>query len=57
MTSSSVLIVDDEDMVRTALEQWLRLSGFETATAANAQEALTAIDDRHPPRVGHQRRL
>ena len=48
MTSSSVLIVDDEDMVRTALEQWLRLSGFETATAANAQEALTAIDDRHP---------
>ena len=48
MTSPSVLIVDDEDMVRTALEQWLRLSGFETATAANAQEALTAIDDRHP---------
>jgi two-component system C4-dicarboxylate transport response regulator DctD len=48
MTSPSVLIVDDEDMVRTALEQWLRLSGFETATAANAQEALAAIDDRHP---------
>ncbi|SMQ72897.1 two-component system, NtrC family, C4-dicarboxylate transport response regulator DctD [Devosia lucknowensis] len=44
----TVLIVDDEDMVRTALEQWLRLSGFETATAANAQEALAAIDDRHP---------
>ncbi len=48
MTDPIVLIVDDEDMVRTALEQWLRLSGFETATAANAQEALAAIDDRHP---------
>ncbi len=48
MTSPSVLIVDDEDMVRTALEQWLRLSGFETATASNAEEALAAIDDRHP---------
>jgi two-component system C4-dicarboxylate transport response regulator DctD len=48
MTTPTVLIVDDEDMVRTALEQWLRLSGFDTATAANATEALAAIDDRHP---------
>jgi two-component system C4-dicarboxylate transport response regulator DctD len=48
MTSPSVLIVDDEDMVRTALEQWLRLSGFDTTTAADAHEALAAIDDRHP---------
>ena len=48
MTTPSVLIVDDEDMVRTALEQWLRLSGFDTATASNAEEALAAIDDRHP---------
>ena len=48
MTTPSVLIVDDEDMVRTALEQWLRLSGFDTATAASAEEALAAIDDRHP---------
>jgi two-component system C4-dicarboxylate transport response regulator DctD len=48
MTEPAVLIVDDEDMVRTALEQWLRLSGFATATAANASEALALIDDRHP---------
>jgi two-component system C4-dicarboxylate transport response regulator DctD len=48
MTTPTILIVDDEDMVRTALEQWLRLSGFDTATAANAHEALAAIDDRHP---------
>lgn len=48
MNEPSVLIVDDEDMVRTALEQWLRLSGFATATAADASEALALIDDRHP---------
>jgi Response regulator containing CheY-like receiver, AAA-type ATPase, and DNA-binding domains len=48
MTSPTVLIVDDEDMVRTALEQWLRLSGFDTITAANAGQAMAAIDDRHP---------
>lgn len=44
----SVLIVDDEDMVRTALEQWLRLSGFDTLTASSAEEALAALDDSHP---------
>ena len=48
MTEPIVLIVDDEDMVRTALEQWLRLSGFHTATAANAEDALASIDDHHP---------
>lgn len=48
MTNPTVLIVDDEDMVRTALDQWLRLSGFDTTTAANASEALAAIDDVHP---------
>ncbi|ODT66891.1 MAG: C4-dicarboxylate ABC transporter [Pelagibacterium sp. SCN 63-23] len=48
MTEPCVLIVDDEDMVRTALEQWLRLSGFDPVTAANATEAMVLIDDRHP---------
>lgn len=48
MSEPSVLIIDDEDMVRTALDQWLRLSGFVTATAANVAEAMALIDDRHP---------
>lgn len=48
MTLPRILIVDDEDMVRTALEQWLRLSGFEAATAGNANEALTRIGDWQP---------
>jgi two-component system C4-dicarboxylate transport response regulator DctD len=48
MTQPSVLIVDDEEMVRTALEQWLRLSGFATQVADNANEALRLLDDAHP---------
>ncbi|AVF04446.1 MULTISPECIES: sigma-54-dependent transcriptional regulator [Devosia] len=48
MNEPIVLIVDDEEMMRTALEQWLRLSGFATATAADAEEALASIDDIHP---------
>jgi len=48
MTNPKILIVDDEDMVRTALEQWLRLSGFETAIAANAVEAMRLIEAGQP---------
>jgi len=48
LTDLSVLIVDDEDMVRTALEQWLRLSGFAVTTATSANEALSLLDDIHP---------
>lgn len=44
----TVLIVDDEEMVRTALEQWLRLSGFATHVASNASEALAMLDDIRP---------
>lgn len=48
MTNPTVLIVDDEEMVRTALEQWLRLSGFTTHVATNAGEALAMLDDTRP---------
>lgn len=48
MTTPSVLIVDDEEIVRIALEQWLRLSGFHTHVAQNAAEALAMLDDTHP---------
>jgi two-component system C4-dicarboxylate transport response regulator DctD len=48
MTDPTVLIVDDEEMVRTALEQWLRLSGFATHVASSAGEALAMLDDVHP---------
>lgn len=48
MTNPAILIVDDEEMVRTALEQWLRLSGFDTHVASSATEALRLLDDIHP---------
>ena len=48
MTDQRVLVVDDEEMVRTALEQWLRLSGFAVSTASDAREALGRLDDAHP---------
>ena len=48
MTNPIVLIVDDEEMVRTALEQWLRLSGFATHVAADATQALSMLDDVRP---------
>jgi len=48
MTNPAVLIVDDEEMLRTALEQWLRLSGFATHVATDASEALAMLDDTRP---------
>ncbi|WP_108460837.1 sigma-54-dependent transcriptional regulator [Devosia naphthalenivorans] len=48
MTTPTVLIVDDEEMVRTALEQWLRLSGFTTHVANDTAQALAMLDDAHP---------
>src|SRR5690606_11093214 len=48
MSEPIVLIVDDEEMVRTALTQWLRLSGFRTEAASNSAEALAVLDDVRP---------
>lgn len=48
MPDQSVLIVDDEEMIRTALEQWLRLSGFVTHVATDASSALAQLDEIKP---------
>lgn len=48
MPDQSVLIVDDEEMIRTALEQWLRLSGFSTHVATDATSALARLDEIKP---------
>jgi two-component system C4-dicarboxylate transport response regulator DctD len=48
MTQHTILIIDDEEIMRTALEQWLRLSGFQTHIAANANDALAMVDDVRP---------
>jgi PleD family two-component response regulator len=38
-----LLIVDDEDFVRRAIQRSLRKEGFEIATAENGEEALTVL--------------
>lgn len=42
----SVLIVDDEPIVRESLVHWLTDSGYEVATAASADEAIAMIKNR-----------
>jgi len=42
--NTCVLIVEDDAHMRSALGQWLTLSGFRTQTAASAAEALTLLD-------------
>jgi two-component system, NtrC family, C4-dicarboxylate transport response regulator DctD len=41
-----VLFVDDEEIVREALEQWLTLAGYAVSTFEDPEAALAAIDDR-----------
>ena len=43
-----VLVVDDEAMVRDALERALRLEGFAVATASGGREALAEVALRPP---------
>ena len=46
--ASRVLIVDDEEAVRTFAEKALRLAGYETAGAANGADALRVWTDQGP---------
>ena len=48
MTPTPVLIVDDEGMVRNALNQWLSLSGFAVTAAADAREAMAKLVETRP---------
>ena len=43
-----VLVVDDDQSVREALERALRLEGFAVATAAGGREALEQVAERPP---------
>ncbi len=39
-----IMIVDDEPVIREFLQDYLSMKGYDTATAANGAEALSAID-------------
>jgi CheY-like chemotaxis protein len=43
-----ILIVDDEDLIRTALRRTLLLEGFEVSEATNGEEALTLFRRESP---------
>jgi DNA-binding response OmpR family regulator len=46
-----ILVVDDDETIRTALEVFLRESGYEPYTAANAGEGLRLLYSEHPSLV------
>ncbi|MFL6536301.1 MAG: hypothetical protein ACJ8G8_23570, partial [Pseudomonas sp.] len=39
----SVIVVDDESSIRTAVEQWLSLSGFQVQLFSRAEECLAKL--------------
>jgi len=39
-----ILIVDDDDSIRDSINEYLSLSGYDTDTAANAEEALERLE-------------
>ena len=43
-----ILIVDDEDDIRSLIKGILEDEGYQTREAANASQALTAIEDKEP---------
>ncbi|WP_017939482.1 sigma-54-dependent transcriptional regulator [Zestomonas thermotolerans] len=46
--SGQVIVVDDEQAIREAVQQWLQLSGFEVRACAGATEALALVDRDYP---------
>lgn len=45
---NSVIVVDDEASIRTAVEQWLGLSGFAVQLFARADECLAQLPEHFP---------
>ncbi|MGW8462689.1 sigma-54-dependent transcriptional regulator [Pseudomonas sp. CLCA07] len=45
---NSVLVVDDESSIRSAVEQWLSLSGFEVQLFSRADECLAQLPAHFP---------
>lgn len=48
---ASVLVVDDEEMVRTLLKQYLTLKGYQVCLAKDGREALASLAEASPRMV------
>src|SRR5687767_3551086 len=48
MTAAQLLLVDDEDNLRSMLQAALRHNGFEVATASTGRDALAAMATSRP---------
>lgn len=46
--NKKILILDDDPLIRSTLEQSLRLKGFDTQSLGNGQEGLTKVKEWHP---------
>ncbi|RDL43294.1 sigma-54-dependent Fis family transcriptional regulator [Marinomonas piezotolerans] len=44
-TRGTVLLVDDDPMIRKATEKWLQMAGLEVLTASSAEEALPHLNE------------
>jgi DNA-binding NtrC family response regulator len=44
--TSRILVVDDEDALRTVLSSELSSSGYDVATATDGDEAMAAVDNK-----------
>ena len=49
--SDSILICDDEELIRWSLAEHLQLDGYTTLTATNGQECLDAVREHAPALV------
>lgn len=45
-----ILLVDDEEAIRMAMQRWLNRRGWDVVVAANGQEALDLLDAPDAPR-------
>ena len=48
MRNTSILVVDDEHLIRWSLEQSLKKQGYDVSTAASGEEALKQVQDDAP---------
>lgn len=44
----TVMLIDDEAMIRQSTEQWLKMAGFEVLSFDNAEAGLAALDEQFP---------